>query len=111
MVRPDGASVILTGGVLRARFRHSLEQSKLLEPDQPERFEIRMLPISIVIPAGHRLRLTVTSSDFPAFDRNLNTGGPIGLEARGQKAINTIFHDPSRPSHVLLPVLAGGDEG
>jgi putative CocE/NonD family hydrolase len=110
MVRPDGASVILTGGVLRARFRHSLEHPEMLEPNQPERFEIRMLPISIVIPAGHRLRLTVTSSDFPAFDRNLNTGGPIGQEQRGQKAINTIYHDSLLPSHVLLPVLAGSDE-
>lgn len=64
-----------------------------------------MMPLSIVIPAGHRLRLTVTSSDFPAFDRNLNTGGPIGRERRGQRAINLIFHDRLRPSHVLLPVL------
>lgn len=105
LVRPDGASVILTGGSLRARFRHSLFEPSLLEPDKVERFEIEMLPVSIVIPAGHRLRLTVTSSDFPAFDRNLNTGGPCSRETSGQVARNHVYHDASRPSHLVLPVL------
>ncbi len=105
MVRPDGASVILSGGTMRARYRHSPSAPVLLEPDKPERFEIEMLPLSIVVPAGHRLRLTVTSSDFPAFDRNLNTGGPIGQESEGQVAVNRIYHDVQRPSHVILPVL------
>ncbi|MBN1399432.1 MAG: hypothetical protein JXA74_01270, partial [Anaerolineae bacterium] len=54
--------------------------------------------------AGHRIRVQVTSSDFPRYDRNLNTGGPFGQEVRGQVAINTIFHDSMRPSHLLLPV-------
>jgi uncharacterized protein len=105
MVRPDGASIILTGGSLSARFRHSPFEPSLLEPDKAERFEIEMLPVSIVIPAGHSLRLTVTSSDFPAFDRNLNTGGPLSREASGQVAHNHVHHDASRPSHLILPVL------
>jgi uncharacterized protein len=111
MVRPDGASVIISGGVLRARFRHSLDHPAVLEPNKPERFEIGMMPLSIVIPAGDRLRLTITSSDFPAIDRNLNTGGPIGLEARGQPAMNSVYHDPLRASHVLLPVFGEGMQG
>lgn len=105
MVRPDEASVILSGGTVRARYHLSPITPKWLEPDKPERFEIEMLPLSIVIPAGHRLRLTVTSSDFPAFDRNLNTGEPIGHESEGQVAVNRIYHDAQRPSHVVLPVL------
>ncbi len=55
--------------------------------------------------SGHRLRVEVTSSDFPRYDRNLNTGGPIGEEVCGQAALNTIFHDRVRPSHVVLPVM------
>ena len=113
MVRPDGASVILSSGVLRARYRHSLIQAQLLTPDQPERFEIDMLPVSIIIPAQNRLRVTVTSSDFPTFDRNLNTAETIGYGRQGQKVTNYIYHDRLRPSHVLLPVLsmnAVGDE-
>jgi uncharacterized protein len=105
MVRPDGASIILAGGALRARFRHSPSAPSLLESDQPERFEIDLLPVSIVIPAGHCLRLSVTSSDFPAFDRNLNTGGPLSQDATGQNAINRVYHYTQFPSHVILPML------
>lgn len=103
-VRPDGSSIVLSAGVLRARYRAGFLQPALLEPDQPSRFEVEMQPLSVVIPAGHRLRLTVTSSDFPALDRNLNTGGPIGQETAGQSATNTLYHDAVHPSHVILPV-------
>ena len=54
---------------------------------------------------GDRLRVSVTSSSFPEFDRNLNTGGPIGREAKGQPATNTIYHDRVHASHVVLPVV------
>ncbi len=107
MVRPDGASIILSAGALRARYRHGRDQEELLEPGRPEQFNIQMMPLSIVVPVGHRLRLTVTSSDFPAIDRNLNTGGPIGQEESGQPASNQIYHDSQHPSHILLPVLNG----
>ena len=105
MVRPDGASVILSGGTLRARYRRSLKRAVLLDPDRPERFEIDMMPLSMVVPAGHCLRLTVTSSDFPAIDRNLNTGGPVGRQRQGKTAIIIVYHDRLRPSGVVLPVL------
>jgi len=90
---------------MSARYRAGLDQPVLLEPSRPTRFAVEMLPLSVVIPAGHRLRLTVTSSDFPALDRNLNTGGVIGQETSGQVAANTIDHDAIRPSQVILPVL------
>ena len=106
-VRPGGASVIISGGALRARYRHSSKRETLLEPDRPECFEIEMMPVSIVIPKGARLRLTVTSSDYPAIARNLNTGLSLSKERRAQKAINMVYHDRLRPSHVVLPVVGG----
>ena len=54
---------------------------------------------------GHRIRVAVTSSSFPRFDRNLNTGGVFGAEARGEVALNTVFHDAARPSRIILPVV------
>jgi putative CocE/NonD family hydrolase len=104
-VHPDGSSIVLSGGILRARYHAGFEHPALLEPDRPQRFQVELLPLAIVVPVGHRLRLTVTSSDFPAFDRNLNTGGPIGGEVAGQIATNAVFHDAAQPSRVVLPIL------
>jgi len=103
-VRPDGAAVVLSGGILRARYRASAWQPTLLDPGVPARFEITMMPLSVVIPTGDRLRLSITSSDFPAYSRNLNTCGPIDEEVEGRVANNTIYHDALRPSHIVLPV-------
>ncbi len=105
MVRPDGASVILSGGTMQALYRHTPTEAIPLDPDQPERFEIEMLPVSIVVAAGHALRLTVTSSDFPLFARNLNIGDPNGQQSAGQVASNRVYHDAERPSHISLPIL------
>ena len=58
-----------------------------------------------VFQSGHRLRIEITSSDFPRYDRNLNTGGPFGEEATGRVAVNTVFHDADRRSYVVLPVV------
>ncbi len=104
-VRRGGASVIISGGELRARYRHGGQTEALLEPDKPERFEIEMMPLAIVIPKGARLRLTVTSSDYPGTGRNLNTGQSLDKEKKGEKAINMVYHDRLRPSQVVLPIL------
>jgi putative CocE/NonD family hydrolase len=103
-VYPDGRSMSVCDGILRARYRNSLACQELMTPGQVYRFDVELLSTAQVFLAGHRLRVQVTSSDFPRYDRNLNTGGPFGQEVRGQVAINTIFHDPMRPSHLLLPV-------
>jgi uncharacterized protein len=105
-VRPDDSSIVLSAGALRARFRDGPGQPTLLEPNRPTRYELHMLPLAIELPAGHRLRLTVTSSDFPGLARNLNTGGDVATERRPRRATNTVFHDRSRPSCVVLPVMA-----
>ena len=64
-----------------------------------------MTPTAQVFQAGHRLRVEVTSSDFPRADRNLNTGGPFGEETEWQVAVNTLFHDAERPSQLVLPLV------
>jgi putative CocE/NonD family hydrolase len=104
-VWPDGRSLSVCDGILRARYRDSLSQPALLTPGSIYRFEVDLWSTAQVFKAGHRLRVHVTSSDFPRYDRNLNTGGPFGVESRSEVAVNTIFHDPARPSHLRLPVL------
>jgi putative CocE/NonD family hydrolase len=104
-VQPDGRSMSICDGILRARYRDSRERAELMAPGQPYRFELDLAATAYRFAAGHRIRVHVTSSDFPRYDRNLNTGGPFGEEAHGQVAVNTVFHDAMRPSHVLLPVM------
>ena len=104
-VWPDGRSLSVCDGILRARYRSSLERAELMQPGQLYRFEIDLWSTAQVFKAGHCLRLQIASSDFPRYDRNLNTGGPFAREVCGQTALNTVFHDSLRPSHLLLPVL------
>ena len=104
-VHPDGYSRLLCDGILRARYRDSFRRPRRLRPGSVYGFDIDMWATSNTFLPGHRIRVTVTSSCFPRFDRNLNTGGPIHKEAVGQEAINTIFHDQMRASHIVLPVI------
>jgi uncharacterized protein len=103
-VHPDGRTFNVTDGVLRASYRESLAQRRALEPEAVVRYEIALLPTSMVFRAGHRLRVLVTSSDFPRYDRNPNTG-ELGVEATTFViARQRIFHDGDRASHLVLPV-------
>ena len=104
-VHPDGYSRIVCDGILRARYRNSFEHPELLDPGKVYRYEIDLWGTSNAFQPGHRIRVSITSSCFPRFDRNLNTGGPIHREAIGQVAINTVFHDSIRASHIILPVI------
>ena len=104
-VWPDGRSMSVCDGALRASYRNSLEHPELLIPEKVYMFEVDLWSTAQVFKAGHRLRVEITSSDFPRYDRNMNTGGSYGEEVKGQVAINTIFHDASRPSHLVLPVM------
>ena len=108
-VYPDGRALCLTDGILRARYRDGLNES-LLEPGQPYRFSIDLWATSNVFKAGHRIRVQVTSSNFPRWDRNPNTGHAMGIdtEADLRTAQQTILHDREHPSHVLLPLVAAG---
>ena len=79
-----------------------------IEPGQIYELDIEVLPISYVFKKGHRIRLQVTSSRFPSFDRNPNTGEPFGTSSRMVTARQTVFHDAAHPSRVILPVIPRG---
>jgi hypothetical protein len=103
-VFPDGTARNLTDGILRLRYRESLEKPVLAIPGQPYQLTIDAGVTSNVFLKGHRVRLEISSSNFPRFDRNPNTGRPIADETELRKASQTIYHDRARPSFVLLPV-------
>jgi putative CocE/NonD family hydrolase len=105
-VRPNGCAVALCDGVLRCRWRDGGESPLWLEPDQPQRIEIDLRATSIRLRAGHRIRLEISSSNFPRFDRNPNTRTEPALAAPEQcvPAEQQVHHDGRCPSHVILPV-------
>jgi len=102
---PDGVCVPLDTGFVRARYRKSLTHPSLLKPGEIVPYQIDLWQTGITIPAGHQLRVVVCSSMYPDADRNLNTGEPIFNATRMVVARQTIYHDPSHPSSVMLPVL------
>ena len=106
-VYPDGRGMILTEGILRARYRNSFTEPELLEPSEIYELRLNLWATANVFLQGHRIRLEVSSSNFPRFDRNSNTGGVIASESRDQyqPAINRIFHDAAHPSHLILPLI------
>jgi uncharacterized protein len=104
-VYPDGKAYNLCDGIIRARFRESFSKPTLLEPSQSYRYEIDLWVTSNLFKQGHRVRLEISSSNFPRFDRNPNTGHDFGVDAELAKAEQTIFHDREHPSHILLPII------
>jgi hypothetical protein len=107
-VHPDGRSIFVTEGILRARYRNSDEGDsvELLEPGEAAAYRIRCYPTAIVFRRGHRLRLDVASSSFPRFARNLNTGEDVATGTRMEVARQSILHTDRYPSRVLLPVTS-----
>lgn len=105
-VHPDGRSINITEGVIRARFRHrQWDSPRPLRSGEIFEYTIELLPTSNLFKAGHCIRLDITSSNFPLWDRNLNLGEPIATATRMQSARQTILHDEEHPSHVVLPVI------
>ena len=102
---PDGYELNIGDSIIRARYRDSREEPALMEPGTAYEFTITLYPTAVVFQRGHRVRLHISSSNFPRFDVNPNTGGPLGLEQISQAAVQTVFHDADRPSHVVLPVI------
>ena len=104
-VFPDGYAMNAAEGILRARYRDSWERPELMEPGAVYRFEIDLWSTSNRFLKGHRIRVELTSSNFPHYDRNPNTGAPFGQDAGLRTARQTVYHDRDRPSHILLPVI------
>ncbi len=103
-VYPDGRSMLVCDGIIRARRRESMERDSFMEPGKAYRFEIDLWSTSIIFNKGHKIRLAVSSSNSPRFDANPNTGEDSWSEQAPVVAANTIYHDAARPSHVRFPV-------
>ena len=95
----------LCDGIIRARYRESLETAALLEPGTIYAYEINLGDTSNVFLKGHRIRLEISSSNFPRFDRNPNTGHEFGADAEIQKASQQIHHSQVYPSQLILPIV------
>jgi len=102
---PDGKAYILQQGILRARYREGLEKKLWMKPSESYRLKIDLHATSNYFPPGHRIRLEVSSSAFPTYERNLNTGGPNYNENRSLVAENQVHHSKDRASYALLPLI------
>ncbi len=110
--QPGESAYNVADGILRARFHVSLEKPELLEPGRPYEFTVDLLNSSNLFKKGHRIRIEVSSSNFPQYDRNPNTGHTLYVDDELAVAHQTIYHDSARPSYIVLPIIpsAGGRE-
>ena len=110
-VWPTGFRQRLCDGMVRARFREGMDKPSLIEPGKIYHFSIDCWNTSQVFKAGHRIGLEIASSAFPKYDRNLNTGAPLGMTTEMAVAEQRIYHDAEHPSVVVLPVIPREDTG
>ena len=104
-VSPTGYAKNLCDGIIRARFREGFEEQKLLEPGKVYEYDIKVGVTSNVFKKGHKIRLQVSSSNFPRYDRNQNTGGELYTETDMRIAQQTVYHSSEYPSQLMLPVI------
>jgi putative CocE/NonD family hydrolase len=111
-VYPDGQAINIGEGILRARFRESLEQPAPIEPGRVYAYKILVGSTAITFKAGHRIRVEISSSNFPTFDRNSNSGKPLAEAGPADwfVATQTVFHDGRYPSHISLPIVPGSND-
>jgi len=104
-VHADGRAIHVCEGLRGVTFRESLERPTPVEPGRVYEYSISLWETSMVFKAGHRIRLEVSSSNFPRYARNQNTGLPLGSSAEMKKAQQTVYHDAERPSRLILPII------
>ena len=104
-VYPDGKAINLSDDAFRVRYREGFDKKVLMQPGTVYKIKLSDMVTAIQFPKGHRIRLDVSSSNFPVFERNLNTGGNNYDETAWVVAQNSIHHGPQHPSYVLLPAL------
>jgi uncharacterized protein len=104
-VGPDGFAQNLTEGIVRARYRNSQEKPELMKPGEVYKLNVDLWATSNVFHKGHRIRLEISSSNFPRFDRNMNTGGETTQPQKPVSATSTVLHDAGHPSVLILPVV------
>ncbi|MGD9723152.1 MAG: CocE/NonD family hydrolase [Pirellulales bacterium] len=103
---PGGFDLNIGDGILRTRFRESLDREVFMQPGTIYPITVRLYPTANLFKRGHRIRVDISSSNFPRFDINPNTGEPLNDNRRREVAINTVHHDADHPSHIVLPVVA-----
>ena len=103
-VFPDGSANLIQDGIQRMSLREPGRGRTLLEPGRVYEAEIDLWATAYRLPAGHRLRVEISSSEFDRYDRNLNTAAPPNAGSEMVVAHQTVFHDATRPSHVLIPM-------
>jgi putative CocE/NonD family hydrolase len=107
-VHPDGKIInigsLTSGGIIRARYRNGYQKIELLNPNEPTRFKIDLYGYGHTFLKGHQIRLEITSSAFPVYCPNQNTGNPVATDTEWKIARQTIYHDKKRPSHIVLPI-------
>jgi hypothetical protein len=104
-VGPDGFAQNLTEGIVRARYRNSQDKAELMNPGQIYKFTVDLWATANVFRKGHTLRLELSSSNFPRFDKNLNTGESAAVSVKTIPATNTIYHDAEHPSALILAIV------
>ena len=102
---PEGFAMNLQDAVVRMRYRNGRRKPDMIEPGAVYEIELPLHSTANRFVAGHRIRVDVSSSNFPRIDVNLNNGGPLGVPGPVRTAENTVFHDRDRPSRIELPVL------
>ena len=107
-VAPDGRAMNLCDGIVRARYRTTLSRAELLEPGKVYEYRIQLGSTSYLFAPGSRIRLEVSSSNFPRFNRNLNTGGDFATDTISRPAVQRVFHGGPLASFVVLPVVPRG---
>ncbi|MGH3723433.1 MAG: CocE/NonD family hydrolase [Mycobacterium sp.] len=111
VVQGDGTAVNLNNGIVRTSLAQSLSAPHPVPAGQPHQYRIDVWPVSYQFRAGERIRLEISSSDFPQYAPNPNTGAPFGENAELRTATQTILHDAAHPSTLTLPVIPAGDPG
>ena len=104
-VRPDGYAHNIQDGIIRARYRNSKSEPAPIEPGRVYEYVIDLWSTSHLFKEGHRIRIDISSSNFPRFDRNPNTGAPIGQDDRMEVANQSVHHREGFASYVVLPII------
>jgi putative CocE/NonD family hydrolase len=105
IVHEDGVAVNLTYGIMGAQFRDGYDTPSLIDPNTPYEYTVKLNPVGVLFKPGQRLRLDVSSSDFPNFDRNHNTGKDYWSDGELRTANQTVFHEGGMPSRLIVPVV------
>lgn len=104
-VYPDGRSINICEGILRTRYRNSVSKPEMMKPGETYEMEIDLIGTANLFQKGHRVRLHITSSHFPQFDRNPNTGRTFGSSKEMTVAEQTVYHSGAKASHIIMPVI------